>query len=132
MISPVQKQYFVSDYDWTSMPDSFTPGEEALSNLSMLNPPEHSCRAISKKNLSQLTMQLHSDPDDVEDEDYCILEVWKYDPGLFASAEIDNVAITDDADLFSLYVSLNHTADDIRVQDELNDLVEAYWNDRRD
>lgn len=84
LIDPVQKRVFVKrEYGLDTLPLS---GESALAERTMLNPPHVLCRAIDKKEYKRL---LENDLEFIDPAwhsgtDYMELEVWKYNPKLFA------------------------------------------------
>jgi hypothetical protein len=130
--SPVGKRLFMEDMMPLLDVEIFTSGEEALANMSMLQKPQHECRAVYKKHFDKLKVSAVESAELLYSEDYAIVEIWNYDPGLFAQSYIDNAAIYDDVDLFSLYASLENLLDDVRIEAEIEDLVEDYFNGPRD
>lgn len=93
----------------------YISGESALAQLSMLNEPPHPVYAIYKKNLPIVNEEDILLMDELDDVDYQILEIWKYDPAMFSKKEI--------VDLFSLFASLQNV-DDPRQEIEMSALLE--------
>lgn len=93
----------------------YISGESALAQLSMLNEPPHPVYAIYKKNLPIVNEEDILLMDELDDVDYQILEIWKYDPAMFSKKEI--------VDLFSLFASLQKV-DEPRQEIEMNTLLE--------
>jgi hypothetical protein len=94
---------------------SYISGESALAHLSMLNEPPHPVSAIYKKNLSIVMEEDILLIDELDDMDYQILEIWKYDPALFSKTGM--------VDLFSLFASLQKV-DEPRQEIEMSALLE--------
>ena len=88
-------------------------GELALASLTMLIPPKEPVYALGGKIWKTLADQRLLIP--VEDEGTCRIQVWKYDPALFAR--------DGRVDCFSLYLSLQEELDE-RVQAALADMME--------
>ncbi len=91
-------------------------GESALSGKSMLASPKSIVYAIFKD--SKLAKECEIvDPKWAVDKPYCEIELWKYDPMLFA--------INGSVDIISLAMSLSDNEDE-RVQYEINKYLEEY------
>lgn len=93
----------------------YISGESALAHLSMMNEPPHPVYAIYKKNLLIVKEEDILLMDELDDMDYQILEIWKYDPALFSKIGI--------VDLFSLFASLQKV-DEPRQEIEMSALLE--------
>lgn len=93
----------------------FVSGESALAHLSMLNEPTHPVFAIYKKNLSIIQDEDILLMDEMDDVDYQVVEIWKYNPALFSTV--------DTVDLFSLFSSF-HMVDDPRLEIEMSAIME--------
>ena len=128
MQSPVQKRLFMEDVTPLLNLETFTAGEEALAKMSMIQDPEHQCIAVYKKHFDKLKAFAVESSDMLYSEDYTIVELWNYDPGLFAKPCTDNVSEYNNVDLFSLYASLGNLIDDVRVEKELKNLMEDFFN----
>ena len=129
--NPVIQRFYTDENVYLWDVESYTAGEEALSNLSMIQTPQHKCRAIYKQNLNDVLsseITFTEDKDYLKTDDYSIVEIWKYDPGLFADSDHDNVAVMDDVDLFSLYLSLGPLLDDVRIETEMDNLMEEFFH----
>jgi len=88
-------------------------GETALASLSMLVPPQESVYALGRPAWKSLARQVDRIP--VEDEGTCCVQIWRYEPALFARAGR--------VDCFSLYRSLQDEPDE-RVQTALEEMME--------
>ena len=94
----------------------FIAGESALSMHTMLARPKEESLAIYKGNYTSSGI-IEIDPKWQEDVKYSNIELWKYDPALFAkNGEVDPV---------SLAMSLKDNEDE-RVQGELETFLEEY------
>lgn len=114
LISPVQRRMYVERTDNTEM--LVMAGESALSEVSMLGEPKKAVRAVFKgeeivKNLNEIDIKWQ------ENIDTIMVELWKYDPLLFARDGI--------VDPISMALSLTDT-DDERVQGELERYMKEY------
>lgn len=110
--SPVRKTVRVGQ---DALPASahIPAGESALAHYSMLTPPVEPVYALGPKTWKAMASTIETIP--VEDEGSCRLQVWRYDPVLFAGEHT--------VDPFSLYLSLRDEGDD-RVQMALNEIME--------
>lgn len=82
MQSPVQnRMYVIKDVDEGNFP---LAGETALAEKTMLNPPNTCAKALYKKQARDIQKKDVVDPKWEMDKNYIELEVWKYDPALFA------------------------------------------------
>ena len=88
-------------------------GETALASRGMLVAPREPCYAIGKTEWKALAINEFIP---VEDEGTCLVQLWRYNPALFA----DNHGV----DAFSLFLSLNNEHDE-RVQQALEALVKT-------
>jgi DNA-binding MarR family transcriptional regulator len=112
LIKPVQRSFFIS----VAAPvHGFIAGESALSDKSMLGKPKTDVLAIYK---GSEDAQLLQEVDPRWNEGTVVMiELWKYDPGLFAKdGTVDPV---------SLAMSLSDNEDE-RVQGELQEYLEGY------
>ena len=120
LISPIAKRYYMDELVRQNDIETYHAGESALANLSILADPLHSCIAISKGESDKL-QKCATSPNDLYTEQYSIIEIWRYHPGLFADKERN-------VDLFSLYASLGDLLDDERVLSEIENLIEEFLN----
>ena len=90
-------------------------GESALSEVSMLNPPALPVAAVSKSSPQTVSL-VEADEKWQPEEDLMKLELWKYDPALFAKNGI--------VDPVSLEAALRANPDE-RVQGELEEYMEG-------
>ncbi len=112
LTSPVIKEIFVSREKLAA--DMVIGGLSALSYESKLNPPTVATYATAKGNtlLNDSTSEL------IDANKQIHLEIWSYDPAILAKHKI--------VDLLSLQLSLENDRDE-RVQNELAQVVEAFW-----
>ena len=113
LINPVHKRITVKADDSLTW---FFAGESALGKRTMLNEPEIPIVAIDKKQLSKTPLTEMDEKWETEKKLFHV-EVWKYDPALFADNQI--------VDPVSMAVSLKDCMDE-RVQGELEEFLEAY------
>ena len=112
LINPVQKTVFISG---NAPKESFIAGESALSKQSMLGKPKTGVFALYKnsspaQSLAEIDSQWNEEP-------AVKIELWKYDPSLFAKNGM--------VDPISMAMSLYDNEDE-RVQGELQELLEGY------
>lgn len=88
-------------------------GETALAQWSMLTPPREPVYALWSKSWKKLSETVKTIP--IEDEGTCKIQLWRYDPKLFAWEN--------SVDPFSLYLSLQHEGDE-RVEAALAEMME--------
>jgi hypothetical protein len=126
--TPVQKRLFLEDIALIRTMEAFTAGEDALAEMSMLEVPEHQCKAVYKKSFDKLKGSVVASPDMLRSENYVIVEIWNYDPGLFAKKCPDSSSKSEIVDIFSLYASLENLTEDVRIEKELEKLMEDFFN----
>ena len=126
--TPVQKRFFLEDIALIRTMEAFTAGEDALAEMTMLEVPEHQCKAVYKKSFDQLKGSVVASPDMLRSENYVIVELWNYDPGLFAKTCPDSSSKSGIVDIFSLYASLENLTEDVRIEKELEKLMEDFFN----
>ena len=126
--TPVQKRFFLEDIALIRTMEAFTAGEDALAEMTMLAVPEHQCKAVYKKSFDQLKGSVVASPDMLRSENYVIVELWNYDPGLFAKTCPDSSSKSGIVDIFSLYASLENLTEDVRIEKELEKLMEDFFN----
>lgn len=115
LVSPVRKTAYVrKDQSLAELPIS---SETALAEMSMLAKPAVSIYAIDQASYKAATQLIQIDPAWELENDYIQLEVWAYDPKLFAqNGHVDPV---------SLYASLKDVADE-RVEEAIDEMMEGY------
>ena len=91
-------------------------GDSALSEYSMINPPEVKCMASDSVALWE---EFSSDKLQNTKEQYEI-ELWRYDPKRLSDGDC--------VDKLSLVLSLNETGDE-RVEEAVEELLESVWED---
>lgn len=109
-------------YTKTRPLDALTAGMEALSELSMINPPGHPIMAIDRNKLNNEQVEVVNNKDLIKDTKLVELELWDYDPGLFSN--------NGHVDLLSLYASLKEETDE-RVRQALEEVLrgEPWYTD---
>ncbi len=110
LINPIKKIVYVEK----TPNNSFISGFESLSYISMINPIDYKVRAISNKNYINQNISIVKNEDIINDKNLIQLEIWNYDPKLFAKGEI--------VDILSLYTSLQDIKDE-RVEKEFDELL---------
>ena len=114
LINPVQKLIYIKGSDLNS--SCVIAGESALSRNSMLGEPNIPTYAIYKGDSILIDVE-EVDPQWEEESNICRIELWKYNPQLFA---MDN-----QVDPVSLALSLVDINDE-RVQGELETFLDEY------
>lgn len=116
LITPIQKRIFVMDSNnLLGLPLS---GGTALAEMTMLNPPPVSCKAIGKRQYRSIQNRLEQvDSAWSMAQDYIELEIWKYDPQPLVRYGL--------VDVVSLVVSLSAQTDE-RVQMAVAVMLEGY------
>lgn len=112
MRSPVRELVHIR-HQGLPISEQLYAGESALAALSMLSPPQEPVFALGPKAWRRIAKQVEHIP--IEDVGTCQVQVWRYDPALFAR----NGAV----DPFSLYLSLRDESDP-RVEMALERLME--------
>ena len=111
--SPVRKRVYLE----TSESSGSLAGLSALSELSMLNKPERTTRAVTQEEWKAI--QTQSDVRMIPEASRSLapfeLEIWNYDPGILSKSGI--------VDPVSLYLSLENETDE-RVEGELDTLID--------
>jgi hypothetical protein len=112
LISPVRKEVFISRDD--VKPDMFPAGLTALSETSMLNPPQMPVFGTTEneKNFRSASA------DFVDSETSAALQIWRYDPRLISQ--------NDKTDALSLYMSLADDYDE-RIEQALEELLQEVF-----
>lgn len=109
LMDPVHKNIFLAE-----LPEhikAFYSKDSALSRLSMLSEPSHDTYAISKATFGKIPANNILQADELDErQPFCEVEIWRYDPGLFAQGDV--------VDVFSLYAEYPEH-EDPRVEIEL-------------
>lgn len=92
-------------------------GESALGNLSMLSLPDKEVRACYEKDERVFELDILDDDSWVDEDDYIVLELWKYDPDMLSRRRT--------VDVLSLDQSLGGTNDE-RVRGEMEEVMKEY------
>lgn len=102
--------------------NSLVAGLEALSELSMINPPGHKVRAIYGGGLNVDDLEVVENIDIITDEKLLELQIWEYNPKLFTNKDI--------VDKASLYASLKNENDE-RIEQALEEVLrgEIWYTD---
>lgn len=101
-------------YTKTRPSGALTAGMDALSALSMLNPPRHPIIAIDRNKLNKEQIEVVKNKDLIKDTKLVEIELWDYDPGLFSA--------NGHVDLLSLYASLREATDE-RVEQAIDEVL---------
>lgn len=113
--SPIKKIVYIKN----EPKNSLVAGLEALSELSMINPPQHKVRAIHIDNLNKNNLEIINNKDIIKDKKLVELQIWEYDPKLFTMENIVDTA--------SLYASLKKENDE-RIEQALEEVLrESKW-----
>lgn len=108
--TPVREVIYVR-----SMPDgALVAGLDALAQLSMINPPDHAVRALSRQLLEKVELEIVTNRDMIKDEKLIELQIWAYDPRPFTHNKY--------VDLLSLHASLKEEHDE-RVEQALKEVL---------
>ncbi len=89
--TPVRRSIYIKTRPLGAM----TAGMDALSELSMINPPGHPIMVIDRNKLNKEQIEVIKNKDLIKDTKLVELELWDYDPGLFSN--------NSHVDLLSLY-----------------------------
>ncbi len=113
--SPIKKVVYVK-----KKPKSLLiAGLEALSEVTMINPPRHKVRAIYSHDLNKNNLEIIKNKDIIKDKKLVELQIWEYDPKLFTKKYIVDTA--------SLYASLKEENDE-RIEQALEEVLrEEKW-----
>lgn len=109
--SPVKRKVYVEK----APKNSLVAGLEALSKLSMINPPEHKIKAIYIDDLQTKNLEIINNKDIIKDKKLTELQIWGYDPRLFTKKGIV-------VDIASLYASLKKENDE-RIEQALTEIL---------
>ncbi len=112
LISPVLKSYCIKTLP-NEIP-AYLSNESALSCKSMIGNPRYEFYAISRKYIELLDQKQLIDQSLLDLNDYIIIEIWKYDPGILAHSNI--------IDQISLYAQLKDSKDP-RIKLELDTIL---------
>lgn len=120
--NPINKVVYLDRAAYNMVTDLPVAGLEALSMLSMLNPPTRQVRAISKQKIHNIQGYIVTDRDKICDLNLMELQIWDYDPILLAKNNM--------VDLASLAMSLNSASDE-RVQQAIEESMigETWYKD---
>lgn len=113
LISPVQKNVIVKKADLKG--DFPIAGESALSSMTMLGSPQMETCASAKKNVPQNLVDYTKDARWLDPETLKNVQIWKYDPALFAKDGL--------VDALSLYLTMKDSKDE-RIQGCLDEMME--------
>lgn len=96
--------------------NTLVAGMEALSKLSMINPPGYPVRAIGYEQFEEIEneTEIVENKDIIKDERLVELQIWEYDPRLYSNKK--------HVDVMSLYASLKEEKDE-RVEQALEDVL---------
>lgn len=114
LINPIQKTIMVEKNDTISKEP--LSGESALAGMSMLNAPKNECIAIGKSEVKNIKIEAVDERWNT-DKEIVRLELWKYDPNLFAHNGI--------VDPVSLAMTYSENMDE-RIESAIEMYMEAY------
>ena len=115
LIDPVKKRVYCRRSKITG--SLLLAGESALGDLSMLSLPDKEVRACYEKDERLSELEIIEDDSWIEETDYIVLELWKYDPEILSRHKM--------VDVLSLDRSLAGTNDE-RVRGEMEEVMEEY------
>lgn len=113
LINPVQKKIYLSEKPKGI--DLYLSNQSALAELSMIGAPHTESYAIYKIDLEKIKKETIIPDYEVDSKLYLVIEVWRYQPGLFTDKNI--------VDIFSLYAEFRGQ-DDPRIEIEFEQLLE--------
>lgn len=96
--------------------DGLVAGFEALSVISMVNPPKRPIRAISKQEKQDINKYIVKNRDRIADENLVELQIWNYDPKLLSKSYY--------VDIVSLALTLNEIKDE-RIEQALEERLKG-------
>ena len=114
LINPIREKARFYEVD---IPDEYRlkAGESALANMSMLVAPRTNTYAVDREKWKKI--QKRKIPNfELNEPDTCEVQVWRYDPELFADRNC--------VDVFSLYLSFEEVADE-RIEMALDEALET-------
>ncbi len=120
--NPVNKVVYIDKAAYNLVYGFPVAGLEALSMKSMLNPPAKPVRAVSKRKMNDLKDYIEKDTNKIKDMNLMELQVWDYDPMIFAKNNM--------VDLASLAASFSKTSDE-RVEQAIEESLkgESWYKD---
>jgi len=124
LCTPVMRTFFCKRAALSEI-TAYAAAETALSSFSMLNAPSLETFAVDAGEALKIKHDLMEARADLEGVDHVQLQIWKYDPGLFASVDMNSTPVSGNVDIVSLYASLLD-ADDVRVADAADDMMKGY------
>lgn len=110
LIQPIRTTVFIEKSAVTR--DMFPAGLSALSDMSMLNPPEVETWGMAGGKMEGSRQKL------IDTEKQCALQLWRYDPR--------RISQTDEIDALSLAASLADNTDE-RVEQCIAEILEKVW-----
>lgn len=110
LIQPIRTTVFIEKSAVTR--DMFPAGLSALSDMSMLNPPEVETWGMAGGKMEGSCQKL------IDTEKQCALQLWRYDPR--------RISQTDEIDALSLAASLADNTDE-RVEQCIEEILEKIW-----
>ena len=131
MRNPVYKRLYVEDASQFAHFKTYRSGEDALAKLSEIQHPAHACQAVYRRLINTAQFSAAERPDELRTEQYIIVELWDYNPALFAGSNTKYSKDLEVVDLFSLYASLGLLLSDIRIEKEINYMIEEYIDGQR-
>lgn len=114
--NPIYKVVYLDKTAYALASDFLIAGLEALSMKSMINPSKRFIRATSKQKLHEVKDYIEKDINKIEDMNLMELQIWHYDPMLFAKNNV--------VDLASLAASFSETSDE-RIEQAIEECLEG-------
>ncbi|WP_027108999.1 MarR family transcriptional regulator [Lacticigenium naphthae] len=110
--SPVKKIVHIKrDFE-----KSMVAGLESLSELSMLNSPGYSVRAIGQHLFEKLELDIVENNDEIKDKQFIELQIWGYDPQQLSQDRY--------VDILSLFTSMKEEKDE-RIMQALDEVMQG-------
>ena len=114
--NPIYKIAYLEKTAYEKACDFPIAGLEGLSMNSMINPPTRPIRAVSKRKLHDLKDYIEKDINKIEDMNLMELQIWDYDPMIFAKNNM--------VDLASLVASFSGVSDE-RIEQAIEESLKG-------
>lgn len=131
MRNPVYKRLYLEDQTQLVNLPTFSSGEDALAELSAIQHPAHACLAVYRRSIDTKKLSATERLDELRTEQYAIVELWDYDPALFALSKTKHNKGMKIVDVFSLYASFGMLLNDIRIEKELENIIKERIDGQR-
>ncbi len=110
--SPIKRKQYIFKKDLKD--NYYLAGDSALSEYSMLNPPNVSCYATS----DNLSLRETKDLDLLDDKNQIELEIWKYKPCIFSKMNFDVLSV----------IMTYEDSYDSRIIEAKEDVLQKLWS----